>query len=258
MLGPVLLIIAAVWWLALTGLFLVSIWLRRNDIADVAWGIGVAGVGVASYLLLQNHTLPALIPVSLAGVWGLRLALRIGWRNLHKVEDPRYRVWRDTWGKWFYLRSYLQVYMLQGALMLVVGYVLVHAERYASTHTPPWLLAVGVGVWLVGFGFETVGDWQLDHFIAGRPAPGEVLTTGLWRYTRHPNYFGEIMMWWGIWLTIASVPYAAFALISPLTITFLIRYVSGVPLAEARLQENPAYRAYQARTSVLIPWPPRP
>ena len=258
MIVTMLMSLGAIWFIAMTIMFFVSVALRRNDIADVAWGIGVAAVGVVSYLIVRNEQFGAVLPIVLASLWGVRLALRIGWRNVHKTEDPRYRAWREAWGRTFYIRSYLQVFLLQGALMLVVGYVLLHAQLYTSSlASVGWLTLAGVLLWIVGFVFETVGDWQLDRFISARPAPGTVLTTGLWHYSRHPNYFGEIIMWWGIWFTVALTPYSIFALISPLMITFLIRYVSGVPLAEARLQENPAYRVYQARTSVLIPWPPR-
>jgi steroid 5-alpha reductase family enzyme len=193
----------------------------------------------------------------LATLWGVRLAIRIFLRNVKKGEDARYRVWRETWGKWFYPRSFFQVYLLQGVLMIVVGYPLIHAAVYGSTSSVGVVSLLGVLVWCVGFFFEVVGDWQLDSFIRNPVKKSTVMDSGLWRYTRHPNYFGEVTMWWGIWLIVAPLPLSLIALIGPLTITFLILKVSGIPMLEKRFENDPAFQAYKQRTSAFFPLPPR-
>lgn len=249
--------IAGVIFSFVTALYLLSIIVKRNDIADTAWGIGIILVALTSYLQRTEDVLLTNILLLLVLLWGIRLATRIFLRNIQKSEDPRYKQWRDEWGKWFYLRSYFQVYLLQGFLMIVVGYVVVHANMYANSNSIGWLTMLGIFVWCVGYFFEVVGDWQLDRFIKSKPAQGVILGTGLWKYTRHPNYFGEVTMWWGIWLMVATLPLSFIALISPITITFLILKVSGIPMLEKRFEGNPQFGEYKKRTSAFFPLPPK-
>ncbi len=239
-----------------TFLFALSIMVRRNDIADIAWGIGVVSVGLIPALYYGTTGVPLLI-LFLATLWGTRLAMRIFLRNIRKTEDARYKVWRDSWGKWFLIRSYLQIYILQGTLMLVVGYPLMHAVLFGNGFTANAFTVVGVCVWLIGFFFEVVGDYQLDRYIRSEPKPSPILQSGLWRYTRHPNYFGEVTMWWGIWLMIAMTPMSYIALIGPATITFLILKVSGIPMLEKRFDGNPDFEVYKKQTSAFFPLPLR-
>lgn len=239
-----------------TGLFVLSLILKRNDIADVAWGTGIFIVALVSYFSGVQSVLSLILTV-LAGLWGIRLTLRIYLRNRKKAEDFRYKKWRDEWGKWFYVRSYFQVYLLQGLLMVAVGYSFVHVSVFGESSTLSLISIVGVLVWLVGYFFETVGDWQLDKFIASKPAPGEILSSGLWKYTRHPNYFGEVTMWWGVWIMVVSLPLSYIALISPVTITFLILKVSGIPMLEKSFADNQNFQEYKKRTSAFFPLPPK-
>jgi steroid 5-alpha reductase family enzyme len=235
-------------------LFLLSIIMRRNDIADIAWGGGIFLVALISFATGPHTTITTLITI-LAGLWGLRLALRIFLRNIKKPEDFRYKAWRDEWGKWFYVRSFFQVYLLQGLLMIVIGYPFIHAAVYGAI-TPLGVLGMfGVAVWCIGYFFEVVGDYQLDQFIKKPANKGEVMDLGLWQYTRHPNYFGEVTMWWGVWLITLTLPFGIFTIISPLTITFLILKVSGVPMLEKKFAGDPKYEAYKKRTSVFFPLP---
>lgn len=239
-----------------TALFLLSLIIKRNDIADIAWGIGIFSVALLSYLT-GAPSLIALVLTILAGLWSFRLSLRILLRNLKKSEDVRYKKWRDEWGKWFYLRSYLQVYLLQGALMIVVGYSFIHVSVFGGETTFGWWQLMGLVVWIIGYLFEVVGDWQLDRFLAQPENRGQIMQRGLWRYSRHPNYFGEVTMWWGIWLMVAPLPLGYLALISPLAITMLILKVSGVPMLERLMADNPSFQEYQRRTSVFFPLPPK-
>jgi steroid 5-alpha reductase family enzyme len=192
-----------------------------------------------------------------AGLWGVRLTVRIFFRNIKKPEDFRYKKWRDERGRWFYLRSYLQVYVLQGALMVVVGYSFIHASVYGDTAQLSAITVLGFLVWCVGYFFEVIGDWQLDSFIKSKPSSGTILGTGLWRYTRHPNYFGEVTMWWGIWLMVAPLTLSVLTLISPLTITFLILKVSGIPMLEKKFTGNANFESYKARTNAFFPGRPK-
>ena len=240
-----------------TLLFFLSLIIKRNDIADIAWGTGIIIVGLVGYALRSVHATTTSIVLLLVVAWGVRLTLRIFLRNIKKGEDARYRVWRETWGEWFYLRSYFQVYVLQGLLMIVVGYPLLHLSVFAQPGISLPFVFGGSLVWALGFFFEGVGDCQLDTFIASKPAKDAVLRTGLWRYTRHPNYFGEVTAWWGIWIILLSIPYGIFAIVSPLMITFLILKVSGIPMLEKRFEGNPNFEAYKKTTNAFFPWFPR-
>jgi len=237
-------------------LFLVSLIIKRNDIADVAWGTGIFLVALVSYLT-GPQTNEIIILTILAGLWGFRLTARIFLRNSKKPEDYRYKAWRDSWGSWFYVRSYFQVYLLQGLLMIVVGYVFIHASVYGDTLTMSPFFVAGILVWTLGYVFEVVGDWQLDAFIKSKPETGTILSSGLWKYTRHPNYFGEVTMWWGLWLMILTLPLSYIALISPITITFLILKVSGIPMLEKKFEGNLQFEEYRKRTSAFFPLPPK-
>lgn len=249
-------VVAGAIFVFVTVLFFLSLLVKRNDIADSAWGVGVFLVGVVPALLYGASGV-ALLVLIVAGIWAARLSLRIILRNRKKTEDARYRVWRESWGRWFYLRSYGQIYLLQGSLMIAVGYVLLHAVVYGSTMQIGPMALLGLAVWLVGFWFEAVGDYQLDRYLALPMKPSSVMQQGLWKYTRHPNYFGEVTMWWGVWLMVLPTDFGYWAVISPLVITFLILKVSGIPMLEKHFADNPEFADYKRRTSAFFPWPPR-
>jgi steroid 5-alpha reductase family enzyme len=249
-------IVAIAIWTYVTALFIVSLIIKRNDIADIAWGPGIAIVGIMSILFSTLPSLTHIFIVSATTLWALRLAVRIGLRNSKKSEDPRYAQWRTAWGKWFFIRSYLQVYLLQGALMLIMGYPFLHVAIWHDT-TSTFFLAIGMILWLGGFLTEVVADHQLDRFISDPRNRGHILQTGLWKYSRHPNYFGEVTLWWGIWITIIPVSYGLYALVSPLLITILITTVSGIPMAERTLKDHPEFHDYKKRTSAFFLLPPK-
>jgi steroid 5-alpha reductase family enzyme len=236
--------------------FVISLLKKRNDVADSAWGLGFVVVAWVAYFLSEETSLRGLVVNSLVTVWGARLAWHIYRRNKGKSEDYRYLAWRQEWGKWFYLRSYAQVYLLQGALLYCIALPVMLVNR--NVGQPLGVLdGLAFGVWLVGFLFEAVGDAQLARFISNPLNKGKIIQSGLWGYSRHPNYFGEVTQWWGIGLSALTVPGGAFGIIGPLTITFLILKVSGIPLLERKMVEKPEFAEYKKRVSMFFPLPPK-
>jgi steroid 5-alpha reductase family enzyme len=236
--------------------FLVSLIRRRNDVADVAWGLGFVLMVWSAYFYSSNNTSISFLINSLITAWGLRLAWHIYSRNKGKGEDFRYLKWREEWGKWFYLRSYFQVYLLQGFfLFLIISPALF--INYYGVNDLNILVLIGLIIWVTGFSFEVIGDAQLRRFILNPENKGKLMQSGLWAYSRHPNYFGEVTQWWGIWLISLVVPNGIYTIVGPLTITFLILKVSGVPLLEKKMEENPGFASYKKRVSMFIPLPPR-
>jgi steroid 5-alpha reductase family enzyme len=177
-------------------------------------------------------------------------------RNKDRGEDFRYKNWRDSWGKYFYIRSYFQVYVLQGLLMFLISLSVVLSNLFYSEYSPVFLF-IGLGVWLLGFFFETVGDYQLNKFVSNPENKGKIMKSGLWSITRHPNYFGEVTMWWGIFILCMPSVLWGVMLISPLAITFLILRVSGIPMLEKKYEGDPEFAEYKRRVSPFIPWFPR-
>jgi steroid 5-alpha reductase family enzyme len=229
---------------------------KDNSIVDMGWGFGFVVIAVYTLIASSNYSVSSIIVTLLVCIWGIRLTYHIFKRNAGKPEDYRYAKWRKEWGKWLVPRAFLQIFMLQGALMLVIAYPVI--MNNASNKVGFGALeTVGLAIWIVGFIFESLGDKQLKDFIAKRKNKALVMKEGLWKYTRHPNYFGEVTMWWGIFLISLSSPSGIYGIISPITITFLILYVSGVPLLEKRYKDNEDFQAYAKITSKFIPWFPK-
>lgn len=241
----------------MTLLWLISIPLRNASIVDIFWGPGFLllaafyatrtdGIGWRETLLLV-----------LVGIWSLRLGGYLAWRNLGKGEDPRYRKFRADFGAhryWWY--SFFQVFLLQGILMVVISAPLLGAMRGDRAELGV-LDGIAVAVWGVGLLFEAGSDWQLARFKANPENRGKLLTSGFWRYTRHPNYFGDAAVWWGYGLLAISAgsPWSA---LGSVAMTLLIIQVSGVALLEKTLRvDKPGYEDYLARTSAFFPWFPK-
>jgi len=243
-------------WFYMKAWFLFSLLVKRNDVADIAWGLGFLLVTLAAYLPQGIFLDRGLLVALLVTIWASRLSLHIYLRNRGRAEDYRYQAWRKEWGRAFYIRSYFQVFVLQGFLLLIVSSPAVVASVYRGTN---WgiLDLLGLFVWTVGFLFESVGDWQLARFIKNLENKERLIQQGLWQYTRHPNYFGEVAQWWGIWLIALSTPYGWLSIIGPFAITILILKVSGIPLLEKKMAENPEFEAYKKKTSIFIPLLPR-
>jgi len=239
---------------AMTVVWLASLFLRDASIADIFWGPGFILVA-AFYAWVGTEHSRLLAMLALVAVWGVRLAVHIAGR--HRGEDPRYAAMRAMHGERFPLRSLFIVFWLQGALLWAVALPLLVVSRRGGPEALTAADLVGGLMFAAGFAFEVVGDRQLERFKATRTRPSDVLDTGLWRYTRHPNYFGDALLWWGLWVISTSAPGGWMAVGSPLLMTILLMRVSGVTLLERTLvATKPAYADYAARTSAFVPWLP--
>ena len=238
-------------------LWLLSLRLRNAAIVDIFWGTGFVLLAWMYFALGAGYLPRQLLVAALVTIWGARLSPHIWQRNRGRPEDFRYRAWRLQWGGSFVWRSLLQVFLLQGALLWLISAPLLLAQAQPAPAALGRLDALGTLLWLAGFAFEAGGDWQLQRFKANPANAGRVLDSGLWRYTRHPNYFGDALIWWGLYLLAAASPLGAWAITSPLLMTVLLMRVSGVTMLEQTLAQRPAYREYIARTPAFFPWWPK-
>lgn len=238
----------------MTTWFAAGLALQRNDVMDVAWGLGP--VLLSWWLVVYARSL-ALVPIAaLVSLWGVRLSVHIVRRDFAPgtAENPRYAAWRAKW-RFFALRSYLQVYLLQGLFLLLVSApVIVFAS--APAFGDPVLSLLGGLIFAAGFALETTADNQLAAFLADKDTRGHVMDRGLWAWSRHPNYFGESLVWWGLAVIALAVPLGWLGLVGPVTITVLLVFVSGIPVVERPHAGEPEWEAYKARTSAFLPLPP--
>lgn len=256
-LGTVLWVSAVVIVAAVTLLWLVSLALRDSGIVDIFWGTGFVLTAWTVFVISDGSASRRLLLVVLTSLWGARLTIYLAWRNLGKAEDYRYAAMRAKWGARWWWWSYFQVFILQGVLIWIVS-LPVQAGQVPTTPDLGWLALAGSIVWLIGVLFEGIGDLQLARFKADPANKGRVMDGGLWRYTRHPNYFGNFLIWWGIWL-VAAESGAWWTVVGPLVMSILLLRVSGVAMLERTITERrPGYAEYIRRTSAFLPRPPRP
>jgi steroid 5-alpha reductase family enzyme len=241
----------------MTLLWLLSLWLKNSSIVDIFWGTGFVIASWVYFALSLEGYLPRKLLLSiLVTIYGLRLSIYILLRNWGKAEDFRYQKWRGEAGSKWWWKSYFQVFLLQGMLLWIISVPLL-AAQYSSL--PDHLTVIdfaGVIVWLVGFYFEAVGDFQLSRFKRRPENKGKVMDRGVWRYTRHPNYFGDSAQWWGYYL-LALAAGGWWTVFSPVLMTLLLLRVSGVALLEKTMSTRPGYQEYAERTSAFIPRLPR-
>ena len=235
-----------------------TISLARHDagVADIAWGMVFAVIGWASYLAGEGSG-AMLLAACLTTLWGLRLAVHIGRRNLGHEEDRRYAKMRDKRPGTFWIWSLFGVFLLQGLIALAVSLPLqsLGAQDPDSVGLLSW---IAVAVFAAGFFFEAVGDAQLAAFTKEPDSKGKVMNRGLWRYSRHPNYFGDATQWWGLWLLAVGSGATWWTVAGPVVMTFFLLRVSGVTLLEKDMSSRrPGYEEYVERTSAFIPWPPK-
>jgi steroid 5-alpha reductase family enzyme len=239
----------------MTLIFFLAMAVEDNSIVDIFYGTLFLVGSWGSYIEYGSGHPRQLLLMVLVTIWGARLALHLLVRKKGHGEDFRYRQWREEWGKTFIWRSFLQIFMLQGAVVLLVSAPILLTLK-APGDQLGFLDFLGTAIWLVGFLFEAIGDWQLLRFKRNPKNKGHIIRTGVWQYTRHPNYFGEATLWWGIFLIGLGAVNGFFGLISPLLIGFLLLKVSGIPMLEAKYEGNPEFEAYRKRTNAFFPWFP--
>lgn len=245
---------------AVIGLWLVSIPLRDVSIIDMFFALILLAIAVVSYLVADGVPAREQLALALVSVWALRITFHLVRRNWGHGEDPRYtklRSWAASERAFWWL-SLKQVFLLQGVVMWFVSLPVQIAMFLPAPATLGWLAACGAALWLLGFVCEAVADHQLKRFRDNPENRGKVLNTGLWRYSRHPNYFGELCVWWGIFLVACEHPLGWLTVIGPLFYSHLVVNVTGQRTLDKKLaREKPGYADYMARTSGLIPLPPR-
>ena len=229
---------------------------KRLDTVDIFWGISFMAIGLAAIFYNQRVTVPTIIAMTLITIWGLRLVFHIGTRSLKATrDDHRYETLRTSWHTTHpYAYAYFHVYLLQALLatIIMVPALIIFASGSEGTIA---LTIIGAALWIAGFIFEGVGDHQLARFATTHP--GQLMTSGLWSKTRHPNYFGEITQWIGIAVIALGIPNGWFGFVGPLVLTYLLLYVSGIPLAEKSSRQKRGWAEYARRTPMLIPRPAR-
>jgi len=239
-------------------MFVIAQLVKNNSIVDIGWGAGFIIVTSVTYFVYADERFHQKLASYLVIVWGLRLSIYIGIRNMGHPEDFRYANWRKEWGDNFLIRSFLQVFMLQGLIMFINTLPIVVINNDLSVFKSYKVLyPVGVVVWAIGFLFEALGDYQMYMFKCSHHPKGKIMDKGLWRYTRHPNYFGEAVMWWGIFMLAIPSGHWYISVWAPVTITFLLLKVSGVTMLEKKYEGNDAYSQYKRKTNSFIPWFPK-
>ena len=240
----------------MSAVWLVSVTVRDASIVDIVWGLGFVVVAWTSWLASDSSDFVDTVVRVCVTVWGLRLAGYLAWRNLGKGEDFRYQAMRKKYGARFPIVSLFTVFFLQGTLMWIVSLPV----QVLYMHDDSWTVAVAVGVavWAIGLGCEAIGDMQLARFKSKPENAGKVMRSGLWRYTRHPNYFGDFLVWWGIGIAALAGISSVIALVGPIVMSILLIRVSGVPMLEHSIaKRRPDYVEYRRTTSAFFPRPPK-
>ena len=238
--------------------WIVSLIYRNVTIVDSLWGLGFVLIAWLTFIMSNGFWPRNFLIALLVTMWGLRLSLYLSWRNWGKGEDPRYGGWRKKAGDRFWLVSLFKVFILQALFLWVISISLQMGQLAPRPDTLTWLDGLGVFVWVTGFIFESAGDWQLAQFKSDPVNKGRVMNRGLWAYTRHPNYFGEFLVWWGIFLITLSTPNSWWTILSPILVTAVLLKMTGIPLTEKGLiEKRPGYSEYIRRTSAFVPWLPK-
>ena len=236
----------------------ISLVYKNVTIVDSLWGLGFVIIAWLTFWMGDGFFGRRVLITLLVTLWGLRLSLHLTRRNWGQGEDPRYGSWREKSGDRFWLVSLFKVFVLQAVFLWAIALALQWGQLSSLPAGFTWLDGLGLAVWGVGFFFEAVGDRQLARFKADPANRGRVMDRGLWAYSRHPNYFGEALMWWGIFLVALATPESGWTIVSPIIITVVLLKMTGVPLTEKQIvRTRPGYSAYIRRTNAFFPWFPR-
>ncbi len=241
----------------MTILWLISIWIKNVSIVDLFWGFGFVLAAGVYFIFTEGFGTRKTLLLTMVAIWGLRLSIYLAWRNAGKGEDFRYQKFRKDFGEnryWWY--SFFSVFLLQGVLMWLISAPLLGAQIYQDDSLGI-LDFIGIAIWITGFVFEAGGDLQLARFKANPSHKGKILNSGFWHYTRHPNYFGDVAVWFGYALICLSAG-SYIPVLGSVLMTALIIKVSGVALLEKTLNTTkPGYQEYVRKTSAFVPWFPK-
>lgn len=255
--GSALLIAATSIAVIMVSTWLLSLVLKNASIVDIVWGLGFAVTSWVLAITVDGNSGRQILLAIMVGIWGVRLGGYLAKRNIGHGEDWRYKAMRKKKGPRFGLISLVTVFGLQGSLMFVVSMPVIFGNGDSSPGVGP-IAVMGILVWAVGLGFEAIGDLQLTRFKKDPNNAGKVMSTGLWSITRHPNYFGDALLWWGIGIVGAETGSGVIGFVGPLVMTLFLLKVSGVPMMERSLMKRrEGYAEYAARTSAFIPRPPK-
>jgi len=237
--------------------FLFSKYLKRTDFVDIAWGFGFVLVALQTLISSQYENMISVISTLLVLIWGIRLSTHIYKRFEKSKEDKRYVEIKKSWKKYTLFKEYVTIFLLQGFLMYLVSLVISIINIFGPGNNN-FFYYLGLIVWIFGFVFESVADYQLKKFLENKKGKDKkIMDEGLWKYSRHPNYFGEVTMWWGLFLISVGTDLWPITIISPVTITYLILKVSGIPLLEKKYEDDPEFKKYAKKTSIFFPLPPK-
>jgi steroid 5-alpha reductase family enzyme len=238
-------------------IFLIGQIKNDNSIVDMAWGAGFVLMANFTFFRSTLFSLKGILITVFITIWGSRLTYHILKRNLGKPEDYRYVEMRQKWGdKFVRIKAFLNVYLLQGVILYIVSLPVIYGNGSMNVEFK-WFNYLGIILWIIGFFFESVGDHQLKVFKRKAENKGKIMDQGLWAYTRHPNYFGDSTMWWGIFLIVIDSFAGLWIIIGPILMTYLLVFVSGVKLLEKKYEGRPEYEEYKKRTNSFIPWFPK-
>ncbi len=240
----------------LSGLWLLSVRLADSSIVDIFWGLGFVIVAWVTCATSSGLLERRLLLSGLTTLWGLRLSVYLAMRNLGHGEDARYTAMRKRQGPSWWWKSLFIVFALQGVLLFVVSLPVQLAQHAPGPALGAFDVIGGLLV-LTGVFFESLGDWQLARFKSRPENKGQIMTRGLWHYTRHPNYFGDFVVWWGLYVIACATGTAWWTIVGPVVMSILLMRVSGVTLLEKTMSQRPGYAEYAARTSAFFPRPPK-
>ncbi len=236
----------------------ISLVYKNVTVVDSLWGLGFVLIAWITLFLSDGYAARNTLITAMITLWGLRLSIYLSIRNWGKGEDPRYGLWRKESGDRFWIVSLFKVFILQAVFMWCISLAPQVGQMASIPDQLTWLDIVGMGIWAAGFIFETVGDWQLARFKAKPDNKGKVMDQGLWAYSRHPNYFGEFLVWWGLFLVTLSTTGSWWTILSPLIVTVVLLKMTGIPLTEKTISHTrPGYAEYVKRTNAFIPWFPK-
>lgn len=248
--------------LAAAGLMIIgwvfSLIKKDATIADSLWGLGFVLIAWLTFFRTDGFLLRKLLITGLVTVWGLRLFIHLSTRNRGKGEDPRYAQWREKHGHTFWIVSLFKVFLVQALFQWLIAMGVQYGQ---ISKTPAYLTlldVLGFLIWTIGIIIESFADLQLKQFLSDPANKGKIMNQKLWKYSRHPNYFGETLIWWGIFVIVLSTPWGFWTIVSPLLITYTLLKLTGVTLMEeTQFGDNPEYQQYIRETSSFIPWFPQ-